>query len=361
MNELTEYLNSAVENIIHQAFKSCVQNPLESAFIAKFILSQSDAAKKRRKAEESGRHIPPFLIASIASQCNLYCKGCYARANEACGKDTHEELTAEKWEQIFREASNLGISFILLAGGEPLMRMDILQAAALFQNIIFPVFTNGTLFDEKALKLFYFKRNLIPILSLEGNSVQTDARRGEGVSALLNRAIDQMKENGIFYGVSITVTSQNLQTVTSRKFLESLHAKGCKLVLFVVYVPAPESTESLTLSEEEREQLAARQNELKSTFENMVFLSFPGDEKAVGGCLAAGRGFFHINAAGGAEPCPFSPFSDTSLKDRSLLEALQSPLFQKLQTENILQAEHKGGCTLFEQQDTIKNILASQA
>lgn len=87
MNEQTEYLSSAVEGIIHQALKASVKNPLESAFIAKFILSQSENAKKRRKAEEAGHHIPPFLIASITSQCNLHCKGCYARANNACGEN----------------------------------------------------------------------------------------------------------------------------------------------------------------------------------------------------------------------------------------------------------------------------------
>jgi MoaA/NifB/PqqE/SkfB family radical SAM enzyme len=362
MNEQTEYLNNAVEGIFHQALKASVKNPLESAFIAKFILSQSENAKKRRKAEESGHHIPPFLIASITSQCNLHCEGCYARANNACGENfKQEELTTEQWKQIFREASELGISFILLAGGEPLMRTDVLQQASLFQNIIFPVFTNGTLFDQKAMGLFEFRRNLIPIFSMEGDSVQTDERRGEGISSLLNDTIEQMKRKGIFYGVSITVTSQNLQTVTSDDFIASLSRRDCKLVLFVEYVPAQESTASLTLSGGEREQLAARQKELKTAFGNMVFLSFPGDEKSAGGCLAAGRGFFHINAAGGAEPCPFSPFSDTSLKDHSLMEALQSPLFQKLQSANLLQADHRGGCTLFDQQDAVKNILSLQA
>jgi MoaA/NifB/PqqE/SkfB family radical SAM enzyme len=86
-------------------------------------------------------------------------------------------------------------------------------------------------------------------------------------------------------------------------------------------------------------------------------VSFPGDEKASGGCLAAGRGFFHINANGGAEPCPFSPYSDTNIRNISLLQALDSPLFQKIQSDDILIGEHQGGCVLFEQEEAVKKLL----
>jgi MoaA/NifB/PqqE/SkfB family radical SAM enzyme len=61
----------------------------------------------------------------------------------------------------------------------------------------------------------------------------------------------------------------------------------------------------------------------------MIFISFPGDEKTSGGCLAAGRGFFHINSHGGAEPCPASPYSDINVRDSSLLD-LQSVSLLKI-------------------------------
>ena len=79
----------------------------------------------------------------------------------------------------------------------------------------------------------------------------------------------------------------------------------------------------------------------------------------MGGCLAAGRGFFHINPYGAAEACPFSPYSDRSLKNYSLLEALQSPLFNKIQTENLTWGEHDGGCTLFNHVNDIESLLTN--
>ncbi len=89
----------------------------------------------------------------------------------------------------------------------------------------------------------------------------------------------------------------------------------------------------------------------------MVFISFPGDEKTSGGCLAAGRGFFHINAMGKAEPCPFSPYSDSNVKETSLKEALNSKLFKRLKEENILLEEHAGGCVLFERKEMVEQLL----
>ena len=89
----------------------------------------------------------------------------------------------------------------------------------------------------------------------------------------------------------------------------------------------------------------------------MVYISFPGDEKSSGGCVAAGRGFFHINSHGGAEPCPFSPYSDINVRDTSLQAAMKSPLFLALQEEGVLMEEHPGGCVLHEKRTQVESLL----
>jgi MoaA/NifB/PqqE/SkfB family radical SAM enzyme len=282
MENLTAYLNNVVEVLVRQTIKSTLKNPLESAFYLKCSGAQQKAAKKRQASETNGLHVPPFLIASISSQCNLYCKGCYARANSSCGGgEKAGQLTDEDWARVFREAHELGISFVLLAGGEPLMRRNVLNAAAGHSDMIFPVFTNGTLIDEYYINLFNKNRNLIPVLSLEGDGTQTDERRGDGVYALLNSAMERMRAKGIYFGASITVTSQNLQTVTDEDYITRLYDQGCKLVFFVEYVPADGSA-GLALSEEERKKLERKVNELRDRFDYMVFVAFPGDEEEIG-------------------------------------------------------------------------------
>ena len=298
------------------------------------------------------------MIASISTTCNLYCKGCYARANQSCGNSQKkDELTSIQWKNIFSQAVDLGISFILLAGGEPLMRKDIILTAAGFPQIVFPIFTNGTMIDEDYLSLFNKKRNLVPVISIEGDRYLTDTRRGEGIYDKLTSSMNTLRNKNILFGTSVTVTTENLNEVTGAQFISELNKNGCGIIFYVEYVPVDGSTSNLAFNDSHRIILEQKIILLTSEFPNTTFLSFPGDEKKFGGCLAAGRGFFHVNAIGGAEPCPFSPYSDISLKDHTLVEALQSPLFKKLASEGILLQEHTGGCVLFENQEKVKDLF----
>jgi len=301
--------------------------------------------------------VPPFLIASIATTCNLQCKGCYARKNGIAGNlglEGKPSLTREQWGTIFKEAAELGVSFCLLAGGEPLMRRDLLESAAEVEDIIFPVFTNGTLIGATYTEFFKNHLNMVPVISLEGELAATNDRRGNGVFQRALLSMEMLQKEKLFFGTSITVTTENYHEVTSESFLSHLVSLGCRLVFYVEYVPFDESTSHLAFRDEhvaEMEQIVELRRE---RFKEMIFLSFPGDEKAVDGCMAAGRGFFHIGPDGAAEPCPFSPFSDSNVAQIGLRQALQSPLFRKIRDARALGWEHTGGCTLYEHREEIE-------
>ncbi|MCX7614238.1 MAG: radical SAM protein [Clostridiales bacterium] len=355
---LTDYMSERIEQLVNNALRTSTNNFRESIFLIKYLFSSRKAKQMRTQYEKTGTHIPPFLIAGITSSCNLFCKGCYARANKSCGEQMEQnELKSERWDQIFAEAKELGIAFILLAGGEPLIRKDIILSASRFKNIIFPVFTNGTMIDEEYINIFNRNRNLIPILSLEGKKEDTDKRRGDGVYDSISNVMKRLKQKGIFFGASITVTKENWETVTGEEFISQLSAYGCKIAFFVEYVPVDINSKHLAPSEKDRENLEFRLHYLREKWKELIFLAFPGDEKSIGGCLAAGRGFFYINMDGKAEPCPFSPYSDRNLKDCSLISALKSPLFIKLNQDGMLLGEHDGGCLLFEKEDEVKELL----
>ena len=153
------------------------------------------------------------------------------------------------------------------------------------------------------------------------------------------------------------MTTANIEEVVSRSFLNDLKERGCKTVFYVEFVPVTADTEGLAPQDREREFLRQELSVLRAEYPEMVFISFPGDEKSSGGCLAAGRGFFHINSHGGAEPCPFSPYSDINVRETSVREALHSKLFTALQEENVLMEEHAGGCVLFERKDQVEKLL----
>lgn len=355
---LQEYMSNGVARGVKSALKATFKNPKEALFMADFALATQKASDKRKKAEENGEHIPAFLISSITSSCNLHCAGCYSRHNHACTDETPvEQLSGEDWNNIFKEADDLGISFILLAGGEPLLRWDVINEAAKHKNILFPIFTNGFMISDKYLDSFDNHRNLVPIISIEGDKKSTDSRRGDGVYDKVMESMSKIKEKDLIFGVSVTVTTENMEEVYSREFIDTLLDLGCKAIIYVEFVPVTEEARHLAPDDKAREIMKSKLDSLRREVEEMVFVSFPGDEKSSGGCVAAGRGFFHINSHGGAEPCPFSPYSDINVKDTSLKEALKSKLFITLQKEGVLLEDHSGGCILFEKKEKVESIL----
>ena len=359
--DLQQHIARGVEKLVSDTIRATLKNPKESLYLARFAAASKKAEKRRARLEESGEHVPGFMIASVTSRCNLHCAGCYSRCIETTTDDTPVcQLTGEEWKDIFVQAADLGVSYILLAGGEPLLRRDIIEAASQIPEIMFPIFTNGTVIDDAYLKLFDKHRNLVPVLSIEGEEQSTDQRRGEGMYRLITANMDVLDAKGLLFGASITVTTENLDEVMSRDFVSSLLEKGCKLFFYIEFVPVTDEARHLAPGDPERKRMEAAMEGLRREYPDVLLLSFPGDELAMGGCMAAGREFIHINSHGGAEPCPFSPFSDINVKTTSLREALQSPLFTKIRDAGLLQAEHEGGCVLYEKREQVAKLLKDQ-
>ena len=356
--DLQKHIAKGVEKLVTDTIRATLKNPKESLYLARFAAASKKAAKRREKLEENGEHVPGFMIASVTSSCNLHCAGCYSRCIETTTDEAPVcQLSGDEWKDIFVEAADLGISYILLAGGEPLLRRDIIEAAAQIPEIMFPIFTNGTFVDESYLKLFDKHRNLVPVLSIEGKEEATDQRRGEGMYRLITSNMATLDAKGLLFGSSITVTTENLDEVMSLDFVSSLLEKGCKLIFYIEFVPVTDEARHLAPGDAERKRMEAAMEALRKEYPDVLLLSFPGDELAMGGCMAAGREFIHINSHGGAEPCPFSPFSDINVKHTSLREALRSPLFTKIRDAGLLQAEQEGGCVLYEKREQVEKLL----
>lgn len=359
--DLSSYMTGSISRIMAKAYKNVLANPREARFAFRMQQLFAKSEKRRKKVKErEGIDIPPFLISSISTTCNLHCKGCYARAGGIAGDKENQRkktLSPQQWQQIFTEAAGLGINFSLLAGGEPMMRKDILEAVADVKDMIFPVFTNGTLIGPSYLTFLREHLNMVPVISIEGTGLKTDERRGQGVFKRAVQSMELLKQEDLFFGTSITVTTENYELVTSQSFLEQLRSYGCRIVFYVEYVPIEAGTDHLALTGDHVLQMEQIVEARRLEYDDIIFLSFPGDEKALGGCLASGRGFFHIGPDGAAEPCPFSPHSDSNVADMGLLRALQSPLFRKIRAARALGWEHTGGCTLFEHREEIEKMI----
>lgn len=314
------------------------------------LFQRRQAARRARNAKE-GLVVPPVLIASITRKCNLDCVGCYSRALRP---GNGEELGDEAFMDLFSEAIELGVGTILLAGGEPLMRKDLLEKASRLRGVLFPVFTNGTLVDEAFIDLAA-KSSLVPVLSLEGGEAETDKRRGTGIHDSVKARMAAMRERGILYGASITLSSRNADLVLSESYLSALAAEGISVLFLVEFVPVAQGTQDLVLSPAQQEALEA-----KGGFAGLPYpvVVLPGDEEDYGGCLAAGRGFIHLAADGRLEACPFAPFSDSNAAASGLRAALDSPLMKSIREHHGELTETSGGCALWNKAGWVKGLGA---
>lgn len=356
MNDInyTGLLDKSLKIFFMNAAKTCVRNPGQAYAFINTVLNQRKAARIRANYAKDGIHVPPMMIFSVTSRCNLRCKGCY---HWSLRPQQNEGLSADKVKSIIAEASELGISFIILAGGEPLIRSEIMEITAAYPNIQFLIFTNGTMIDDNLINRLAKQRNVIPAISMEGNRSETDDRRGDGIYARLENIAKKLRKKDIFWGTSLTVTRMNIQTLTDQKFIQNMQQLGCQLFFFAEYTPVTAGTEEWVISEEQRAELSRKVAAFREKF-SALFVSVPGDEDEFGGCLAAGRGFIHVSSEGKVEPCPFVPYSDVSLKDKSLKEALQSNLLKQIRAHSGELEEGSGGCSLWNKKDWLNSILA---
>jgi len=349
--DFNKILNGALKVLFKDAVKVALTNPAQSVFFLRTLQWQKKAAKTRAKWEAQGLHVPPILVISVTSKCNLHCEGCY---HQALRSRPDIEMTDERLRKLVEEAKELGISFIVLAGGEPLMRPNILDLSKETPEIMFMVFTNGLLINEAVLKEIANNRNVVPLLSMEGYQIDTDGRRGTGVYNAILQAITKLKQKEVFWGTSITMTSTNFAEVTDEAFIKQIVDSGCKFFMLTEYTPVIAGTEDWVLSEAQKAQVISIRNAFRKKYA-ALFIALPWDEDEIGGCLSAGRGFVHISAEGNVEPCPFIPYSDTNLKNMPLKEALQSQMLKTIR-ENHGELKEIQGCALWEKRAWVQSL-----
>lgn len=311
----------------------------------------------------NGLSVPPLMIVSLTRKCNLACAGCYSHeaareAGQGCGVSA--EMSEEAFSRLIGEAESLGISLFMLAGGEPLMRPELIKEAARHPDSLFLVFTNGWMIDAEASRFMAAHPNVVPVISTEGGPEETDARRGAGTHRRFVEACAMLRKERALSGTSITVTMENLELVTSDAWVDGMIARGLDLFFFVEYVPQGDSDRHLALDEASKLRLSQRAEELMHQKKRLLF-AFPGDETVFGGCLASGRGFLHVAPDGALTPCPFAGMNDSNAVALGLEQALRSPLLALVREHHGELTETRGGCALAQHRGLVEEWMRESA
>lgn len=306
--------------------------------------------------KEHGYRTPWIILMDPTSACNQHCTGCWSAEYGHKISMSYEDL-----DSIVTQGEKLGIFFYMMTGGEPLMRKkDIVRLAEKHDKCFFYAFTNGTLVDEEFCQDMKRLGNISLAVSVEGFEEQNDSRRGAGCFERVMHAMDLLKSHGLVFGTSICYTSKNYKTVTSDEFLDLLIDKGVRYIWYFHYMPVGNNaTPDLLLTPEQREYMYHRVREIRG-FENgkpIFAFDFQNDGEYVGGCIAGGKFYCHINPNGDVEPCVFIHYSNANIHDKSLLECLSQPLFRAYQKAQPFNENHLRPCAMLENPDSLVQIV----
>ncbi len=308
-------------------------------FIGKILLVEEEPT--RHFHEQFGMDPPAFLTISPTKRCNLFCTGCYASSSSGSA----ETLPYDILDRIIREKKELWASyFTVISGGEPLLYHDRDADKGLFdlmeahRDVYFMMYTNSTLINRQTARRMAELGNVTPAISVEGFEEETDARRGKGVWRKIMRAMDNLREAGVPFGVSVTATRFNVDAIMSDEFAELYFGrKGAVYGWIFQYMPIGRSyTMDLMITPEQR--LALFKNEQRMIHESNLFLvDFWNGGPYSLGCISAGRpgGYFYIDWNGNIAPCAFFPYYLANVHDlyregKTLNDVLFSDYFKSI-------------------------------
>ncbi len=298
---------------------------VRNTFFKNFIVNASliGSAKQEEVAEKENCNVPWAILLDPTSACNMHCTGCWAAEY-----GNRLNLSFDELDSIVSQGKEMGTYMYIFTGGEPLVRKkDIIKLCETHPDCEFLSFTNGTLIDEEFCQEMLRVKNFVPAISLEGFEIANDGRRGEGSYEKVMHAMKLLKENKLPFGISACYTSKNCEDISSEKFFDMIMEAGALFIWFFHYMPvgngaAPE----LLPTPEQRKMIYDRIRAYRST-KAIFSMDFQNDAEYVGGCIAGGRRYLHINAKGDVEPCVFIHYSNANIRECTLLEALKSPIF----------------------------------
>ena len=347
------------DNIYHQLILRIVRDVdtevLKTTFV-NFILNANLIGwpKEEEARKKYGCNIPWAILLDPTSACNLHCTGCWAAEY-----GNKLNLTFDEIDDIIRQGKELGVYMYIYTGGEPLVRKkDLIRLCETHSDCQFLCFTNATLIDEAFAGEMLRVGNFIPAISLEGDEASTDSRRGKGTYQKVMAATALLKRKRLPFGFSCCYTSANYESISSESFYDKMIDLGGLFVWYFHYMPVGnDAVPELLPTPEQRVGMYHRIRDYR-TRKPIFAMDFQNDAEYVGGCIAGGRRDLHINADGDVDPCVFIHYSDSNIRQKTLLEALQSPLFMAYHDGQPFNRNMLRPCPMLENPEKLRKMVA---
>lgn len=341
-----------IMNVIRDTDREVLKRTFENFFLNASIIGWPRQQSYRDKL---GCNIPWAILMDPTSACNLHCTGCWAAEYGNKLNLTYEELS-----DIIRQGKELGVYMYILSGGEPTVRKkDVLRLCEEHSDCQFLAFTNGTLIDEDFAREMLRVKNFIPAISVEGFAEATDFRRGAGTYQAVMDAMAVLRRNRLPFGISCCYTSKNIDSISSDAFIDHMVASGAKFAWYFHYMPVGNgAVTELLPTPEQRTAMYRRVREFRRT-KPLFALDFQNDGEYVHGCIAGGRNYLHINANGDVDPCVFIHYSDSNIREKSLLDCLRGPIFMAYHDGQPFNENMLRPCPMLENPDKLRQMVTA--
>lgn len=299
-----------------------------------------------------GVYFPPFLYLSILNSCNLRCQGCWIDVDKPPVRLDFDDLN-----RIVNDAKDHGNSFFGILGGEPFLHPELFDFLAQHPDCFFQIFSNGQLITEKNARLLRKLANATPLISIEGNEVVSDERRGnKDVYQRTLRGLRNCLNEKLLTGVATSLCQSNLDHLLTEDWLRKLVAMGVHYAWYHGYrAVGPAMNEQLALTPEQLQRVRRFVVDMRCRVPiGIVDAYYDSEGRAV--CPMATGFSHHIGPTGGVEPCPIIQFATENVREQaSIFDAIVQSEF--LRDFRRVTAQHTRGCIVVERPDVVKLLV----
>jgi MoaA/NifB/PqqE/SkfB family radical SAM enzyme len=300
-----------------------------------------------------GRHFPPFLYISVTNSCNLRCQGCWVDVDKP-----HHAIPFGDLDRAIRSAKRHGNSYFGILGGEPFLYPDLLRLLRAHPDCYFQIFTNGHYLTDAVAAELRRAGNATPLVSIEGNEIVSDVRRGrKGVWERTLAGLRAALRQRLITGVATSVCRSNFDDLVRESWIDRLIEMGVHYVWFHTYRPVgPKAAPELALSPDEVVALRRFVVEMRNRKPIAIVDAYYDDEgRAL--CPAATGVSHHIGPLGDVEPCPIIQFASETIRDHG------GDLYRTMTESRLLDdfrrtaARATRGCIVLERPDLLRELV----
>ncbi len=217
----------------------------------------------------SGRddHFPAVLVMNITRNCNLRCAHCYSSS----GGGVFADLPFESWKKAVETAAGMGVTNVLVSGGEPLVRKDAVELISLMKDCGMKVglSTNGTAITMQLARRLAGLVDYAGI-SIDGPQPVHDRFRGvDGAYRASLKGIANARAAGMKVGLRCTITRMNAEHTDS--IFELAHSLGIERICFYHLAYAGRGGAEMDI--DNRTRLAVTEKIFRNAKEDMEILT----------------------------------------------------------------------------------------